>query len=65
MDTQTVLDIIKMIDARIDYLVEEHSEGNMSDDEFYGRKSELSGLSADLQEYIEGQLNAAENSTPE
>ena len=64
MDTGTVLEIIKMIAIRINKLDEAYDEG-MSDTEYYSKIGELGNLSIHLQSFIEGQLNAAENSTGE
>jgi hypothetical protein len=62
MDTTTVLEIIRMIDERM-YVLEE--DDVMHQEEFYGAMTELKALSTHLQDCIEDQLNAAENSTPE
>ena len=67
MDTTTVLEIIKMIDAGIfnlDNLLHD-TERNVSDDYLKGGMHQLSGLKNHLQDYIEQQLSAAENSTGE
>jgi hypothetical protein len=69
MDTTTVLEIIKMIDIRINNV-------NVDEDEDYdqydpanikneGRYHALTDFRDHLQSFIEGQLNAAENQTGE
>lgn len=62
MDTATVLVIIRMIDAQIHNL--EQAEGIWQEEEHFGVKH-LSLLRDHLQDYIEGQLSAAENQTGE
>jgi len=64
MDTQTVLNIIKMIDVRLESLKAEYDEGGSADD-YFPAKAELEGLSNDLQSFIEAQVNYAENKTGE
>jgi len=64
MDTQTVLDIIKIIDADLNYLDIQYKEG-MNDVEYYSAKSALTELADHLQSYIEAQLNAEELKTGE
>jgi hypothetical protein len=74
MDTQTVIDIIKMIDVKVEYLntkIEESLNIDEDDDDtsmywtLRAGRDELQMLSNHLQSYIEGQLNAAENQTVE
>ena len=59
MDTTTVLEIIKMLDTRIDHY---EQIGYLDDDQF-GAKWGLINFRDHLQSFIEGQLNAAENQT--
>lgn len=67
MDTTTVLQVIKMIDANLDSVKDWDIDDN--DDvhpEFYaGYDSALINLKDELQSFIEGQLNALENKTEE
>ena len=69
MDTQTVLDIIKMIDsyssAAYENIEAAHKEGKEASAYDIGVFDQMSSLSDHLQSYIEEQLNAAENSTGE
>jgi aminopeptidase-like protein len=66
MDTTTVLEIIKMIDAQIDYKSKNLPINNdMNYHIAIGQEIALSELSAHLYEYIEAELNAAENQTGE
>ena len=72
LDTHTVLEIIKMLDTQkafiqTKYEIElEHWENPcFSSEEYKGRIASLNELQDHLQSYIEGQLNAAENSTGE
>lgn len=63
MDTQTTLDIIKIIDNQIDYYRRNNSQdgfGNIVKDFPQGQKDSLTKLKNHLQSYIETQLNAAE-----
>lgn len=61
MDIQTVLDIIKIIDNQIDsYKIKMESKGI---DIQMPAQTELIKLRDHLDNYINGQLNAAENST--
>jgi DNA-binding IscR family transcriptional regulator len=70
MDTTTVLEIIKMIDRQLDMIngYALHNKGGLTETEaisaIAGRDT-LNQLRDHLQSFIEGQLNAAENSTPE
>lgn len=74
MDTQTVLEIIKMIDKQI-LALETAYENNvgfydpndspMTDDSVCSAQGSLKYLGDHLQQFIEGQLNAAENQTVE
>jgi hypothetical protein len=63
MDTTTVLEIIKMLDTRIDQLSQDN--GHYSEAEGFGARTELISLSCWLHSFIEGQLNAVENQSPE
>ena len=73
MDIGTVLEIIKMIDANLDNLIEDISiEGDspsrdeLPDYQFtQGEMNSLRSLRDHLQSFIEGQLNAVENQSPE
>lgn len=65
MDTATVLEIIKMIDAKLLHIARTHTAGNMTDVEFYSSSTALCELSSHLQCYVEQQINAIENSTGE
>lgn len=69
MDTTTVLEIIKMLDKRIDNAdMHFKANENMSIREreyFRGKLDAYDELSNHLQKYIEAQLNAAELSTGE
>lgn len=56
MDTQTVLNIIKMIDAQIQFLYDDE----VCSDERCVIERALSELRDHLQSFIDGQLNAAE-----
>lgn len=62
MDTQTVLDIIKMLDNQINNL--EEAEDIWQEELHFGVKH-LSFIRDHLQSFIEGQLNAMENQTGE
>ena len=62
MDTTTVLAIIKMIETRISYLQEGSGHSFQYD---RGALDVLSDLHQHLQDYIEGQVSAIENSTGE
>jgi hypothetical protein len=63
MDTTTVLAIIKMIDAQLLHIARKHSANNLTFEAFLAASSELTKLGNHLQEYIEGQVSAMENST--
>lgn len=68
MDTTTVLEIIKMIDAGFDNLDDYLHDDNLEKDEcrieyIKGGMHQLSALKNHLQEFIEGQVNAVENQT--
>ena len=67
LDTHTVLEIIKMIDVSVHNLEEHLNTGqtNATPEYLEGGIHQLSALNQHLQSYIEGQLNAAENSTGE
>lgn len=73
MDTRTVLKIIKMLEAGIDSIdLDDYKEFDTpSSDELpdyqyaFGQKTSLEDFRDRLQNYIEGQLNAAENQTGE
>jgi len=61
MDTQTVQKIIAMLDTYIAY----YDELSYMDDDQFGACWAYESLRDELQQCIEDQLNAAENSTPE
>ncbi len=64
MDTATVIKIIKMLDRQIN--VYGGTSGNDCDNDYsQGRVDVCTELKDHLQSFIEAQLNAAENSTPE
>ena len=63
MDTQTVLDIIKIIDNQIDSHIKKMESKGI--DIQMPAQTELIKLRDHLDNYINGQLNAAENSTSE
>ena len=66
LDTDTVLAIIKMIDNRINALnveIDEHIGYHPI--HLFGANNALKDLSNHLQEYIEGEISAMENSTAE
>lgn len=69
MDTTTVLEIIKMIDsyssAAYEKIEAAHKEGQKANAYDIGVFDQMSSLSDHLQEYIEGQVSAMENSTGE
>jgi hypothetical protein len=69
MDTTTVLEIIEMIDsyssAAYKKIEAAHKEGQEASAYDIGVFDQMSSLSDHLQEYIESQLNAAENNTGE
>ena len=77
MDTTTVLEIIKMIDREYENTGIHHTDllaksNSLSPNLFIALKGESHGklkayreLRDHLQSFIEGQLNAAENTTPE
>ena len=65
MDTTTVMEIIKMIDVRLNAQIEEHKE--MTDDDedkyFYASSGIINGMEMirdHLQSFIEAELNKAE-----
>jgi uncharacterized protein YaaN involved in tellurite resistance len=62
MDTTTVLEIIKMIQTQKDTLM---NDEEMFQEEYYGAMNALNELQGHLQDYIEGQVSAIENSTGE
>ena len=62
MDTTTVLEIIKMIQTQKDTLMNDEV---MFQEEYYGAMNALNELQGHLESFIEGELNAAENSTGE
>lgn len=64
MDTKTVLAIIKMIDARLRVIATDYEQGLMGDTEFYSSSGSLTELQNKLQSFIDGELDKAENSTP-
>jgi hypothetical protein len=69
MDTTTVLAIMKMIETRVESIsanapITVHEDGLWCVDDYdQGRINVLTELQDHLQSYIEGQLNALENST--
>lgn len=65
MDTQTVLDIIKMIDVRINKIKKCQLVVDEKDDKAYfkGKEDLAISLRDHLQEYIEAQVSAMETST--
>jgi hypothetical protein len=64
MNTTTVIEIIKMIDAQL-FKLEEHYNQGMNDTEYYSVSGSLGKLRDHLQSFIEGQVSAIENSTGE
>ena len=62
MDTTTVLEIIEMIQTQKDTLMNDEV---MFQEEYYGAMNALNELQGHLQDYIEAQVNAIENSTGE
>jgi len=69
MDTTTVLEIIKMIDAGFDNL-DDHLHDDLEKDAsrieyIKGGMHQLGALRNHLQSFIEGQLNTVENQTGE
>lgn len=69
MDTATVLEIIKMIDTNVTALEDAiNTEENLLYEDKINLETRIDALVAfrdHLQSFIEGQLNAAENSTGE
>jgi hypothetical protein len=67
MDTTTVLQIIKMIDHRLDAEVNNIVNSQKKSDKHYfiGKAEGYEELRDHLQSFIEGQLSAAENQTGE
>jgi hypothetical protein len=69
MDTTTVLEIIKMIDAQIrmnaDIISTDSTLMSEDTDAIANESWGLEKFRDHLQSFIEGQLNAVENSTPE
>lgn len=66
LDTHTVIEIIKMIDTRTEFLINEYENNEAgTDEEYHSALYELNELQKHLQSYIESQLNAAENQTVE
>jgi hypothetical protein len=75
MDTTTVLEIIKMIDSHIKVIAEEYKDVDTDPDQnipmdpsywiTVGKEMALTDLRDHLQSFIEGQVNAIENSTGE
>jgi hypothetical protein len=59
MDTTTVLQIIKMLETRIDH----YEQLEYLDDDQFGAQWELINFRNHLQSFIEGQVNAMENQT--
>ena len=69
MDTATVLKVIEMIDTQKNLLInayeDEDGHGRPTDEEHYGAMYALNELQGHLQSFIEAQLNALENQSPE
>lgn len=67
LDTDTVLEIIKMLDTRIDKIRKCQLVVDEQDDKAYfkGKEDLAIYLRDHLQDYIEGQLNALETQSPE
>jgi len=73
MDTTTVLEIIKMLEAGIDSIdlndykeFDTPSHDELPDYQYaFGQKTSLEDFREHLQSFIEGQLSAAENQTGE
>jgi hypothetical protein len=70
MDTTTVLEIIKMIDAGFDNLDDYLHDDDLEKDEcrieyIKGGMHQLSSLKNHLQEFIDGQVNVVENQSAE
>ena len=73
MDTTTVLEIIKMLDAGIDSIdlddykkFDTPSRDELPDYQYaFGQKTSLEHFRDHLQSFIEGQVSAIENSTGE
>jgi hypothetical protein len=65
MDTHTVLEIIKMIDAQLLHIARKHAAKNLTDVKFFASSLELTNLREHLQDYIEAQVSYAENQTGE
>lgn len=63
LDTDTVLEIIRMIDVRCAQLKKMHSEGEIDVEHFANGEYELQLLNEHLQSYIEGLVNQVENQT--
>lgn len=67
MDTTTVLEIIKMLEYRRSQTLIQYNHSIHADDKRWmaAKDEAYDELSNHLQSFIEGQLNAVENSTPE
>lgn len=69
MDTTTVLEIIKLIDYRLGQLekrLKSPLDMDLATREYFkGKADAYDELSYHLQQFLEGQLNAVENSTGE
>jgi len=61
MDTETVLKIIAMLDTRIEH----YNQLSGMDDELFGEMWGLKSFRDHLQEFIEAQVNYAENTLGE
>jgi hypothetical protein len=61
MDTETVLQIIAMLDTRIDH----YDQLSFMDDDQFGAMWAFKSFRDHLQEYIEAQVSYAENQTGE
>ena len=72
MDTNTVLEIIKIIELQKAFIQNEHERElpewdhpTYTSEEYMGRMTSLDELQAHLQSCIEGQLSAEENKSTE
>lgn len=65
MDTSTVLEIIAMLDNKINIADKKARESYPSDLSYLYQTASLTAFRDHLQSYIEAQLSAAENSTGE
>ncbi len=65
MDKRTVLEIITIIEAQLLHVVRKHNAKNLTDEAFLAASSELGNIRGHLQDYIEREINAVENSAIE